>query len=128
MRDNNRCMPELIDTIKEKELFFGIVRLERMNETGYFKFGVTSAEYVAWRKIASLKPFDNLSRELIKYFFSPCTWRIEGRTFCRIRIEQGKDGKEFDVQLPERLIANLLWFFELESLEKADHLRIELKT
>ena len=41
-----------------------------------------------------------------------------------IRIEQNKDGKEIEIEAPTDLVANLKWFFELDDLGKAEHLRI----
>jgi hypothetical protein len=41
-----------------------------------------------------------------------------------IRVEQGHNSKQLEVEAPRDLVANLKWFFELEDWNKADHLRI----
>lgn len=127
MRDTHDHMPELIATINEGDQYFGIVRMERDGQVQDYRIGLHQDEYRAWRRVLTTRPFESLNTHACRYFFSPCTSRRAGKTFCHIRIEQDRRGKEFEMSLPERTIGNLMWFFELKSLSQAEHLRYEKK-
>ena len=40
----------------------------------------------------------------------------------KVRVEQGKDGRQVDVRVPKDLLANLRWFAELKDFGEASHL------
>lgn len=125
MRDNHCQLPELIKTDAEGSQYFGIVRMEREKQSGDYRIGLHQDEYRAWNKVLHTRPFDPLNQNPCRYFFSPCTSRRDGKAFGKIRIEQDKDGREFEMELPERMIANLMWFFQLADLADASHLALE---
>jgi len=125
MRDNHSQLPEIVETVAEGSQLFGIVRMNRDDKNGDFRIGLHQDEYRAWNKVLQTYPFDPLNRNPCRYFFSPCASRRDGKTFGKIRIEQDSDGREFEMELPQRMIANLMWFFELADLADAFHLALE---
>src|SRR5688572_3067501 len=60
-------------------------------------------------------------------FFVPSVRRLAaGQVMMTVRVEQGKDGKQVEIEAPAALVANLLWFFELSDWIHAEHLRVRL--
>lgn len=43
-----------------------------------------------------------------------------------VRVEQGRDGKQFETEALRDVVANLMWFYELDDWSKAEHLAIML--
>jgi len=125
MRHNHNQLPELVTTVTEGSQFFGIIRLERDNQRAEFRIGLLADEFRAWKKVLQTRPFDPLNRNPCRYYFAPCASRREGKTFGKIRIEQDRDGREFEIELPEHMIANLMWFLQLDDLTTASHLALE---
>jgi hypothetical protein len=72
-----------------------------------------------------LRPFEQLPGTRYQYFFSPKVGRQPtdlSKTYCTIRIEQDKKGKGFEVDAPETLIANLMWFVRIKDFKELVHL------
>jgi hypothetical protein len=122
MRDNSEGMPELIEANAEPEGFFGIIRCR--DETGKrsYRIGLQEYEYKAWRKVLTTRPFDRMSMEPCRYFFAGAGRHSDRKTYATFRIEQGSEGRQFDIDLPEHAVANLVWFFQLKDPKDADHL------
>jgi len=71
-------------------------------------------DYKALRRILQTRPFDPLSK-------LPCRYFIDGGS---IRIEQGREGRAFQFEMPDSLARNLLWFAWLRDFADAAHLRV----
>jgi hypothetical protein len=41
-----------------------------------------------------------------------------------VRVEQGRDGKQVETEALRDLVANLMWFCELDDWSRADHLAV----
>jgi hypothetical protein len=124
MRDNHEGMPEIIDALKDGEQYFGIVGVEIGGKSRKFRFGVTQAGYRALKRALQLHPFDSLPGLSRRCYFSEAYWELKDGSDCgmKVRIEQGKDGKQFDVRVPKDLLANLRWFAGLKDFDEAAHL------
>lgn len=124
MRDNHEGMPEIIDAFKDGDQYFGVVGIEIGVERRKFRFGVSQAGYLALKRVLQLHPFDSLPGLKHHYYFAQAYWKIEDSSDCgmKVRIEQGKNGKQVDVRVPKDLLANLRWFAELKDFTEAAHL------
>ncbi len=126
MRDNHKGLPEIINAYERDGHFFGSVSLTIRAATKVFEFGIDQDSYKAIKNILYMKPFEQFPGAEYRYFFSPKVRRNSrnrSKTYCAIRIEQNKYGKEFEVSAPESLIANLMWFFKVKDYSEVNHLR-----
>lgn len=126
MRDNHKGLPEIIDAYERGEHYFCSVSITLVTETKVFEFGIDREAYKAVKQILSLRPFEQLSGIKYRYFFSPKVRRQLtdlSKTYCTIRVEQDKKGKEFVVEAPEVLIANLMWFVRVKDFKELAHLQ-----
>jgi hypothetical protein len=127
MRDNHDQFPELLSAYKREGQYFGEITVCINEETRSFEFGLSLQGYQSLIKILSYRPFDATPGIKYHYFFTPTIHgTLERETNIRtvnIRIEQGKNGKEFEFELSTDLIANLKWFFELKNFNDASYLK-----
>ena len=125
MRDNHDKLPEILGALKENENFFCVVAMERAEQTGKFRIGISRESYLALKQLFETRPFAKMPGILYRYFFVPNVQRLDdGRVMTTVRVEQGKDGKQIEIKTPKELFANLKWFFELDYWSNADHLRV----
>lgn len=117
-------LPEIIDAYERDGLYFAAIRLSRAGDDRIFELGISAASHTALRRVFQARPFDQMPGLSRRYFFLPSHGKGDDPERCvgRVRIEQGKDGRSVEVEMPETLIANLLWFYEMETLEPAKHL------
>ena len=113
MRDNHEGLPEIINAYERDEHFFCSVSLTIRTETKVFEFGINQESYKAVKRILSLRPFAQFPGAKYRYFYAQGT---------KIRIEQEKQGKEFEVVAPESLLANLTWFFQVKDFKAVAYL------
>lgn len=126
MRDNHEGLPEIIEAYEREGNFFGVAQVILSDEIYAFEFSVDEAGYHSLQQIIQLHPFDNLPGLPHRYFFVPSIHRIgPGNTPIEfaVRVEQGRNNKQFPVKGPESLISNLMWFFRLRRPEDAAQLR-----
>lgn len=72
------------------------------------------------------RPFDAMPGLKNRYFFTGTYGRRklgEKPAFFQVRIEQGWTAKLFEFPGPTSLVANLLWFKEMKTLEAASALK-----
>lgn len=125
MRDTNEGMIELLNTLKENDKYFAIIRINKEN-IHIFKFGISKSGYSALKKIFSNRPLERLPGVKYRHFWNGSFGgKIEGKLFIGIRYEVSNRVKTFDMEAPKELVSNLKWFQELECLEDAKHLEIE---
>jgi hypothetical protein len=123
MRDNHEGLPEILDAFQEAEHYFGLVQLERSGEQRRFRFGVSRDGYLALKHVLQLRPFDQMPGAQSRYFFVPAVRRLEGeRVMLTVRVEQGRDGRQVESEASRDVVANLMWFYELDDWSKAEHL------
>ena len=125
MRDNHEGLPEIIKAYERDGYYFGEVSLTIAGSTKNFEFGLDLESYKAIIRILSLRPFDQMPSVEYKYFFSPTgRWsKDRKKTYCYIRIEQERQGKGFEVEVPKSLFANLKWFFQVKDFKELAYLR-----
>ena len=119
-------LPEITDAYIREDLYFAAVRLQRVRADRVFELGISRASHSALRRVFQARPFDRMPGMSQRYFFVPNYSRNDedlDRCSGTIRIEQGSDAKDMVFELPMQLIANLLWFYEMETLKPASHLR-----
>ena len=125
MRDNSKGMPQLVEAISEAEGYFGIIRCGDDAEQQTYRIGLQENEFKGWRKVLTTRPFDSLNVQPCRYFFAGAGRHANRKTYGRIRIEQDSEGREFEIDLPENMVANLVWFLQLGDPREAEHLRVE---
>jgi hypothetical protein len=125
MRDNHEKLPEILDALQEGEHYFGLVQLEQTSEQRRFRFGVSRDGYLALKRALQLRVFDQMPGSHYRYFFVPTVRRLEGeRVMMTVRVEQGRDGKQVEIEASRDIVANLMWFYELDDWSKAEHLAV----
>jgi hypothetical protein len=125
MRDNHGGLPEIIDAYERDGQYFGCVTLTIGAHSKTYEFGIDQMSYTAIKKILNLRPFEHMPGVKYRYFFSPKAGRrapYSSKTFCSIRIEQEKKRKEFEIDAPETVIANLMWFVEVKDFNELSYL------
>jgi hypothetical protein len=124
MRDNHEGMPEIVDAFERDGHYFCQVRLERGGQYDKFQIGVSRAGYLAVRRAFEARPFGAMPGRASRIFFARTYRRLDDRAVMMyVRTEQDKQGKQIEVEAPEDLVANLLWFAELKDWSVASHLR-----
>ncbi len=125
MRDNHEGMPEIVDAREEGGHYFGFVQLERGSERKRFRIGISRDGYLALKRALQLRPFDQTIGVQYRCFFVPAVQRLDGdRVMMTVRVECGRDGKQLEVESPRDVVANLMWFYELDDWSKAQHLAV----
>ena len=108
-----------MDAFAEGGKYFGLVQLEKEGRQKQFRFGISHSGYVSLKKILQLRPFDQMPGVAYRYFFVPKARKLDShRATIAVRVEQGADSKEMEVEGDHDLTANLQWFYELDDLDK----------
>jgi hypothetical protein len=127
MRDNHEGYPEIIDAYERDGQYFGAVRLDLADGKPSLEFGVSASGYYALKRILGTRPFDSLPGLAYRYFFTGSftgSTKPDQETFeFAIRVEQGTTAKTLQLTGPKALLANLLWFAELKTIEQTSGLR-----
>lgn len=124
MRFPPEKLPEFIDAYERDGLYFAGIRLARAGEDRVFELGISTNSHAALRRVFQTRPFGQMPGLRQRYFFVPSYSKRDDPERCigTVRIEQGKEGRNIEVEMPKTLIANLLWFYEMETLGPAMHL------
>jgi hypothetical protein len=118
-------LPELVRSYEREGQFFGVVRITRRQETRLYEFGLDAASYRSFQRMLQLRPLDQLPGLPHRYFFVPSVSRTSEPSYvmATVRVEQGDRAKACEVRATPQLVANLLWFFQLQDFSEASHLR-----
>jgi hypothetical protein len=125
-RDNHEGMPEIIGAFERDGHFFGVIQVVLDGEHYAFEFGVDKSGYLVLKRVLQFHPFDTLPGAPYRYFFAGGLGRLGqkgGPVSFNVRVEQGRDAKQFNFKGPWELGANLQWFLELRRPEEAVQLR-----
>ena len=124
MRDTHEGMPEIIDAFERDGQYFGVIEIEVGGVSKQFQFGVASNGYRALRKILQLRPFDSMPGVKQRYFFAGGYGKsLDSPSYIsNVRVEQNRDAKQLEVDLPKELLANLIWFGQIKDFSEAAHL------
>ncbi len=129
MRDSHDGLPEILDAYEIDGSHFGVVQVQVDGRPCAFEFGVELGSFRALRRILQERPFETIAADTYRYFFVfvpdvPIAGDQEPeKAKLHIRIEQGHRGRQFHFVGPRALFANLSWFFQLEDLKSAAHLK-----
>ena len=127
MRHNHDGYPEIIDAYEREGHYFGVVRLVLADGTSTVEFGVSISGYFGLKRILNARPFEKLPGVGYRYFFTGSftgAMKPEQELFdFGVRIEQGTTAKKFQFSGPKSLLANLLWFAKLKSIEETSGLK-----
>lgn len=125
MRYSQECLPEIIGAYARDELYFAAIRMIRNGDDRVFELGISRLSYSALRRTIQTRPFDQTAGLAQRLFFVPSYRNCDDVERCigTIRIEQGRDAKNFEFEMPMELIANMLWFCEMKTLRPAKRLR-----
>ena len=125
MRDNSDHLPEILEITETDDHFFCTVLLKSAERSQKFRFGMSRISRDALAKVLQSRPFNVMSGLNYRYFFVPSVAKLsEGKANAAIRIELGQDAKNIDFILTTELVANFLWFFELNDWSTAAHLSV----
>ena len=122
-------LPEIVNAYSRDDLFFAAIRLSRVGVDRVFELGISQSSYAALQRVFQTRPFDTMPGVSQRYFFVPSIVIAHSaqddpeRRIGTVRIEQGHNGRDLNFPMPKSFIANLLWFYEMETLEPAQHLR-----
>ncbi len=125
MRDNHEGLTEILSACQRDGQYLGAVQIVKSGEAAAFEFGVTESSYYALKRILDSRPFDSMPGVPCRFFFSGSYTGAEQGTETvtfGVRVEQGDTAKVFEFQGPRALLANLLWFQGIASLEPASGL------
>jgi hypothetical protein len=127
MRHPAGYLPEILDAYSRDGLYFAAIRLARAGADRVFELGITASAYAALRRMFQTRPFDQMPGLPQRYFFVGTGRKPDDleRFIGFVRIEQGRNGRNFTFEMPKVLLANLLWFYEMKTLEPAAHLHSE---
>ena len=125
MRDNHQGLPEIVAVTERDGQYFGVVAVTIGGDTRNIEFGLTPDCRPALTRILQMTPFDRSPGVAYRFFFVPSFRKIPERRTVEVafRIEQGSTAKQFPVEIPESLAANLEWFRKLSDFNAASHLR-----
>jgi hypothetical protein len=125
MRDTHEGMPELLAAFERDGSFFATARITLDDDARDIEFGVPEADYKALRRILQTHPFDPLSTLPCRYFIAGSIGRAGEHTgSVDIRIEQGREGRQFPFEMPLSLARNLYWFVQIRDFADAAHLHV----
>jgi hypothetical protein len=118
-------LPEIIDVQKRDGLHFAWIRLVRSDEDRVFELGISASSFAALKRVLQARPFDDMPGLSRRFFFVPSYSKRDDPDKCigTIRVEQGSIGRNIEFEMPQTLIANLLWFYDMTTHEPARHLR-----
>ncbi len=126
MRDSHEGLTEIKCSYQRDGQYYCAVKIVKSGEDATLEFGVSESSYFALKRILDSRPFDSMPGIPYQFFFSGSyTGAVQGTetlTF-GVRVEQGDKAKNFDYKGPRALLANLLWFQGLTSLDQASGLK-----
>jgi hypothetical protein len=127
MRGKLDDMVEIVSAFQEGAHSFVVVAINVDGARQKFRFGITDAGYGALRKVLQSRPFDQMPGTQYRYYFTGTCGRIAGQkmSFIEIRIEETKNGREFEFSAPDDLVANLMWWNRLTNFSQAEHLKTQ---
>ena len=129
MRDDHELMPEMIEALKVNGSYFGIIQLERDSQSRRYQTAINYDSYLALKKILSQRPFSTMPGVLYRYFFVPVWFRtLNDKRAIVVRIEQGRNSKQIDMEATQEPSAALTWFYQLKDWNEAEHLRQTITT
>jgi len=124
MRDNHDLMPEMIGAFERNGSYFGVIQLERDHQSRRYQITLAHDSYLALNNILSQRPFSAMPGVPYRYFFVPIWFKtLDGKRAIVVRIEQGRDSRQVDMEATQELSATLTWFFQLKDWNEAEHLR-----
>jgi hypothetical protein len=125
VRDNHAGLPEILETFERDENYFGVIQIGDDDNLMAFEFGVDARGYRALRRVLETRPFQTLGAGSCRFYFVPAVRQLpdSGDVEFTVRVEQGKDGRQFEFRGPLSLVEHLMWFFQLKDLSSATHLK-----
>lgn len=126
MRDTHDMMPEIIDALEQNGSFYGIIQLQHHAESRRYQISLTQASYLSLKIILNQRPLSTMPGVPYRCFFAPVWFKTtQGKQAMAVRVEQGRDSKQIDVEVTQELAAILAWFYELQDWGEAEYVRQE---
>ena len=126
MRDNHEGLPEIVDAVERDGHYFGVAQVSFGGARHAFEFGVDAEGFRTLRKVLQFRPLGSTEPGSCRYFFAPSVGLVAPESELAsfdVRVEQGREGRQFAFTGPRSLVAILVWFLELKSPAGASHLR-----
>lgn len=123
MRDNPKGMPEFTDAFEMGSNYFAVIEITIDDVSKRFQFGVLRSAYLSLKKVLQLRPFDMMPGIKYRYFYmGSCKSFGNKQYIMTVRVEQNLDATSEQIEIPQELHANLLWFDRLTSFDDAIYL------
>ncbi|GAB3868133.1 hypothetical protein GCM10028824_12200 [Hymenobacter segetis] len=121
-RETNEGMVQILDAVRENGFYGCKIRIILDDEEITMKFGTNEKGFMQLKKLLSFQPFESVEAGKYQYFYAGVYWETGTQELARIRIEQAKRHKQFEVELPKELGANLQWFKIAKDKSQLAHL------
>jgi hypothetical protein len=109
MRETNEGMVQIFDASRENSYYGCKASIKLNGEEVHVKFGTNERAFMQLKKLLAFQPFESVAAGKYRYFYTGVYWENATQELTRIRIEQAKRHKEFEMELPKELSANLQW-------------------
>jgi hypothetical protein len=125
MPDSHKGLPEIITAFERGGRYLGVVSISIAGVKKKYEFEIDEASYLAIKRLTNLKPYGRKRGLKYHYYYAPGLERTDeaSRTYCQMRIERESQGKEFEIEAPESLIANLRQFLQIKDWKAISHLK-----
>jgi hypothetical protein len=116
LRDDSDGMPELVRVLERNGHALGLVRITIGRDVRDLELPLTAATRAGFVRVLNVQPFDQMPGQPYRYFFARSIRRLESGDAAEvgIRVEAGRDAKNFDVIVPLEFAKNLVWLSELK--------------
>jgi hypothetical protein len=118
-------IPEICRAYEENDDWFLELRHTIGGIARLYRIGITMPEYKDLQRVLQYRPYDSLDRSKPKIYFVPAVAKRDGAVEVAFRIVQGKNAKNHEFKITERLASNLIWFYKLETHDDAMYLALE---
>ena len=125
MRDTNENMIELVDVLKNENIYSSLIRHRISGEELNLRFGIEPMDYGHLKRILEFRPFENTGVSPYRYFYT-LSYRkdIENGdlAYIGVRVEQLDRHKQYEFKISRKYVANILWFYSLTDKKQIEQM------
>ena len=125
MRDTNENMIELVDVLKNEDIYSSLIRHRISGEELNLRFGIEPMDYGHLKRILEFRPFENTGVSSYRYFYT-LSYRkdIENSdlAYIGVRVEQLDRHKQYEFKISRKYVANILWFYSLTDKKQIEQM------
>lgn len=118
MRDNHDGLIELLEVSNDDNIYSCVISLTVGYEKLKLRFGINTTDYVNLLRISQFRPFENTAFTPYRYFFTGSYRKKENNMAAlSIRVEQHRMHKNYEFDVTQTFVSNILWFYSVEDIE-----------